>query len=96
MTTKLTKTTKTNTTVNWSAALLDSDGTQFAAMSATMDAARPLGSVSLTVHNQARFEAHKAEATAAYNDFVAQVAALAATTELSITDTQESEEVAEV
>lgn len=92
MQTTLTKTTKTNTIINWSAALLDNNGTQFAAMTAVLDAARPLGSVSLTVHNQTLFEDNKAEVTAAYNTFVGQVAALAASTNLSVTVAENGDE----
>lgn len=69
------KITKVSTSISWRKNLKDENGNIFASMSATIDERRPLGTTSLTVADQATFEAKASEAQAAYKSFQTEVIA---------------------
>lgn len=85
---KTQKTTKTVTTISFSAVLKNDKGVQFATMSGKIDAARPFGTTALTVHNQAVFAEHEEAAKTAFAEFQAAVNATVGTVEPSVIVTE--------
>ncbi|MCD7768658.1 MAG: hypothetical protein LUH36_00850 [Oscillospiraceae bacterium] len=93
-----TTTTKTTQSVQVTATVKDDSGAHIATMTGVIDAARPLGTTSLTVANQARYAANidgVKEAYAAFQETMAEAAESVTVSSTSVeSDGDEDEDTA--